>query len=353
MKRKILSLAIAVVLMMALVPATAVFAADVTGSVTSNNNAPGITSVTLQAAGGTPTSAMTPQTEFLLEIVATDDNTINDIATIDIWVYHDTTAGAGAPPGVPTWDSDDCAIYKWTKAGNVWSMENSTIVTSWAVTTGNCVTPGTFTGTSGTWKLSFKPGKLAVESTGVDTNEWNFKVTVTDAAPTSVSNQLEVLNSMAAYSEISMDVGVTPIVFGGAGINLGMTGYITSPGDLNVTSQVLANDAYALQSNTTTTWTTGTVTIALNVSGTAGATGEFGLNIDDASTGGGIPTTPQAVTTSANTITGHTTDARVATNASANEATANQDFYMSLGLSAAGIPVGTYSGTITFTVVNN
>ena len=349
MKKRILTLVMMLALVVALMPAT-VFAAGVTGSVTSNNNAPAITSVTLQTAGGTGTAAMTPQTEFLLQIVATDDNTIDDIATIDIWVYHDTTVGAGTPPGTPTWDSDDGVIYKWTKSGDVWSMENGSITTSWAITTVNSVTPADMTGTSGTWKLSFTPGKLAVETTVSDTDEWNFKVTVTDAAAATASDSSELLNAMAAYSSIATDVG--SITFGGAGIALGTTTYITTPGDYNFATQVLSNDAYALQSNTTTTWTTGSDTITLDPSGTPDAAGEFALNIDDAGTVSSL-TTPQPVTTSAANITDHAADARVATAASANETTADQDFYMSLKLYSQGIPVGTYSGTITMTVVNS
>lgn len=351
--KKLLTTAVAIAVLVAMVIPGAAFAADVTGNVTASNTAPTITSVTLQTAGGTGVDAMTPQTEFLLEIVAGDVNTINDISTIDIWVYHDTTEGAGTPPGSPTWDSDDCAIYKWTKTGDVWSMENGEIVTSWAVTTGNCVTPETFTGLSGIWKLSFTPGKLAVETTVNDTDEWNFKVTVTDAEPASVSDSSEVLNSMAAYSEISTDE--SNITFGD-GVSLGTTAYIDTPVDHNLATEVLANDAYALQVNTATTWTGSGTLITLDPDGTPSAAGEFGLNIDDTQTGEvGEPAAPEAVTTSAVDITGYDVEStsRVATAASADEATADQDFYMSLALYSTGIPTGAYSGAITFTVVNS
>lgn len=339
------------VMLGAMLAPAAVFAADVTGNVTASNTAPTITSVTLKTDEATPapTSAITPQTSYLLEIVAGDANTIDDITTIDIEIYHDTTVGAGTSPAV--WDADDCAIYKWTKTGGVWSMENGAYTTSWAVTIGNCVTPGTFTGLSGTWKLAFTPGKLAVESTGADTDEWNFKVTVTDAAPASVSDSSEVLNSMAAYSEIGTDVA--NIIFG-AGVALGATAYIDTPVDHNLATQVLANDAYALQSNTAATWT-GSGTLTLDPDGTPSAAGQFGLNIDDAGDASGVPTTPQAVTTGAVDITGYdvASTSRVATAASANEVAASQDFYMSLALYSTGIPSGAYSGAITFTVVNS
>ncbi len=338
MKRKILYMVIALVLMVALVP-TAVFAADVTGNVTSNNNAPEALSLTI--------SNMTPQLAHTLTITVTDDNTLADIAQIDIWIFYDADAGDNGV-GTGTWDSDEEAVYKWEDGGAGWTMEdgglNPATDHTWAIGAGS--TP-TMTDTTGTWTLDFTPGKLAAESDGT-ASEWDVYVKVYDLAAASVDTTTYSL-LMAAYSSIATDVG--SITFGGAGINLGTTTYITTPGDYNFATQVLANDAYALQSNTTATWTTGSVTIALNASGTAGATGEFGLNIDDAGTSSSL-TTPQPVTTSAANITDHTTDARVATTDGAVEATADQDFYMSLGLSAAGIPVGTYTGTITLTVVN-
>ena len=353
--KKLLTTGVAIAVLVAMVIPGAAFAADVTGNVTASNTAPTITSVTLQTAGGTGVDAMTPQTEFLLEIVAGDVNTIDDITTIDIWVYHDTTEGAGTPPGSPTWDSDDCAIYKWTKASapDYWTMENGAITTSWAITTGNCVTPATFTGLSGTWKLSFTPGKLAVETTVSDTDEWNFKVTVTDASAP-ISNQLEVLNSMGAYSEIGTDLEDPANITFGNDVTLGTTAYIDAPVDHNLATEVLANDAYALQVNTATTWT-GSGTLTLDPDGTPSAAGEFGLNIDDTQTGEvGEPAAPEAVTTSAADITGYDVEStsRVATTGT-GEVAASQDFYMSLALYSTGIPVGAYSGAITFTVVNS
>jgi len=202
--------------------------------------------------------------------------------------------------------------------------------------------------TAGTWTLAFKPGKLAVESNGT-ASEWDIKVTVTDQSSGSTNTTI-YSKSMAAYSSISTDVA--SITFG-SGVNLGATAYIDTPADHNFATQVLSNDAYALQVNTTATWVKGGDTITLDASGTPDAAGEFGLNIDDAGDGSGAPTTPQAVTTNAANITGHTADARVATTDGASEATADQNFYMSLALYSSGIPVGAYSGTITFTVVNN
>ena len=341
---KISALVVALALLIVTLASGTVLAApgEVTGNVTTENAAPTINSVVLQTSGGASTGAMTPQVEFKLAIDATDNNTLADITEIDIWVYHDTTEGDGAPG---SWDADDCALYKWVPgSGGTWTMLNS-LATTWTVETGQCVTP-TLTLSQGVFKLAFKPGKLAVASAGTDLDEWNFKVTVKDESETSAASYAS-LNSMAAYSQISTDV--TSVTFGSSAVALGATAYIDTPSNHLLTTQVLANKAYALQVKSASTWT-GAGTLTLADSGTPAA-GEFRLNIDDATSGAGEPTTAQPVTATAGTITGHAIDARVATAAGAAEATANLPLYMGLTLGSTTIPHGDYSGTITFTVV--
>ena len=345
---KISALVVALALLIVTLASGTVLAGDppsaaVTGNVTTANAPPTINSVVLQTSEGTSTFAMTPQVEFKLAINATDNNTLADITEIDIWVYHVTTGGDGAPG---SWDADDCALYKWVPdSGGTWTRLNGGATTTWTVETGQCVTP-TLTNSQGVFKLAFKPGKLAVASAGTDLDEWNFKVTVKDESETSAASYAS-LNSMAAYSQISTDV--TSVTFGSSAVALGATAYIDDPVDHYLTTQVLANKVYALQVKSASTWT-GAGTLTLADSGTPAA-GEFRLNIDDAASGAGAPTTAQPVTATAGTITGHATDARVATAPGAAEATANLPLYMGLTLGSTTIPHGLYSGTITFTVV--
>ncbi len=325
-------------------PVYAATTTGVTGTVTANNNIPEALSLTLKVHGGSATEAMTPLSEYDLDITLTDDNTLADIHQIDIVIVYDADAGDNVTAG-GAWDCDEEAIYKWVDA-DTWSKENGAATTTWALGA-DCVKP-TLSATTGTWTLVFTPGKLAVESNGT-ASEWDIKVTVTDQSSGSTNTTI-YSKSMAAYSSISTDEA--SIIFG-SGVDLGATAYIDTPSDHNFATQVLANDAYALKVNTTATWAKGSDTITLDTSGTPDAAGEFGLNIDDAGDGSGTPTTPQAVTTTATEITGHGTDARVATTDTASEATSNQNFYMSLKLFSSGIPSGAYSGTITLTVVNN
>ncbi len=342
---KILVVAIVASLLSIATPAQAATTTGVTGGVTANNNIPEGLGLTLKVHSGSETSDMTPLTEYDLDISVTDDNKLSDTHEIDIVIFYDADAGDNGVPG-GAWDCDEEAIYKWVDS-DTWSMVNGGATTSWNIG-GDCITP-TLTNTTGTWTLVFTPGKLAIQSDG-SSSEWDIKVTVTDQSSGSANTTI-CSKTMAAYSEISRDSA--SITFGASGVNLGATAYIETPADHNFATQVLSNDVYALQVNTSATWTKGSDTITLDASGSPDASGEFGLNIDDADGGSGAPATPQAVTTLAANITGHTADARVATAAGASEATVNQDFYMSLILSGSGIPVGAYSGTITFTVVNN
>jgi hypothetical protein len=319
----------------------------VTGNVTANNNSPENLGLTLKVHGGAETDAMTPLTEYDLDIAVTDDNTLADIAQIDIVIFYDANAGGDGVPG-GAWDCDEEAIYKWVDDDSgTWSIEKGEATTTWTLEDTHCVEP-IMSNTTDTWTLAFKPGELSVESNG-STSEWDIKVTVTDLSSGSTDTTI-YSKSMAAYSSISTDVA--SITFG-SGVDLGDTAYIDTPSDHNFATQVLANDTYALKVNTADTWAKDSDTITLNTSGTPDAAGEFGLNIGDAGDGSGAPTDPQAVTTSATPITGHGSDTRVATTDGASEATANQNFYMSLELYSSGILSGAYSGAITFTVANN
>lgn len=345
LSRVVVLVMVAALLSMAAPVYAATSTTDVTGNVTANNNAPEALSLTLKVHGGSATEAMTPLSEYDLDITLTDDNTLADIHQIDIVVFYDADAGDNGTAG-GAWDCDEEAIYKWVDA-DTWSKENGAATTTWALGA-DCVKP-TLSATTGTWTLVFTPGKLAVESNGT-ASEWDIKVTVTDQSSGSTNTTI-YSKSMAAYASISTDVG--SITFG-SGVDLGATAYIDTPIDHNLATKVLANDAYALKVSTSATWVKSSDTITLDASGTPDAAGEFGLNIDDAKhASNNGPATPQAVTTSATAITGHSADVRVATTDGVNEATVDQDYYMSLVLYGSGIPSGAYSGTVTFTVVNS
>ena len=165
--KTLVSISAALVLLLSLaVPVAFGDEGTTTGSFTAANANPTITSVTLQESDkAAEASSMTPQTEYVVEIVAGDPNTIDSIATIDIHIFYDSD-GHDDGTSLGAWDCDEVAIYKWTKAGGVWSRESGATTTTWDIVDANCDTPGTMTDTSGEWNLAFKPGKLAVEAVG-------------------------------------------------------------------------------------------------------------------------------------------------------------------------------------------
>ncbi len=351
MIKKISSLLLTLLLVVAV--ATPVMADGlVTGSVTASNAAPTITSVTLQATGGDGGSinSMTPLTEYWVEIVAADNNTIDDIERIDIYIFYDSN-GAQDGIGDEIFDCDENAVFKWVKSGGTWSMEVGDVTsTTWVLGTTNVsVTPGDMEVTEGEWNLSFVPGKLAVEAaaSGGAVAEWDIYVKVTDGTAATAENT-EKTKAMTAYSQIAMD----PATIDFGTLALGATAAITTPADHTVSTNIIANDAHAVGVMSAGTWVIGEEdSITLDTSGTPDAAGEFGLIIDDNATDG-IPTEDQAVTDSNVTIAGHAADDRTETADNTNEVTTDVDLYMSLELYNSGIDIGEYSGTITFSVTN-
>lgn len=328
--------------------AGAALAADVGATVQGENAAPTVTSVTLKTSDETPaqTSAMTPQTEYRLEVVAGDDNSIGDITEIKVTIYHDATAEGVGTLGTD-WDADQNAIFKWTPTGD-WTMERGDATTTWTLESASSE-PSDMTGTSGTWKLAFKPGKLAKVATGSDTDEWVCYAAVTDAASASGAGN-DDLNSMGAYVEIATDAA--SIGFGEVAPD--GTAAIQTPTDHNLATKVTTNKAYALAVAASTSWSTeGTPakTMTLNTSGTPGNR-QFALAIDDVADGNGVPASPQWISTTSAQITGMTGIAAPTTDTdlNKNEGTSDKTLYMQIDL--GNVLPGAYSGTVTFTASN-
>ncbi len=351
MRKLITALVIAALLLT--LSSTSVYAAPVEGRGKGGNTAPTVDFVDFVIVGGdTQVTALSPLTEYRVKVTLGDINTIDDITEAEFHIYHTTDP--------ENWDADECAIYKWDKVAG-WTMENGGAATSWTLEdTGatHCEAPTDFSGTIGDWYLAFKPGELAQADAVAN---WHVAVEVWDEHPANTGTGSGGNASMADYAGISMDVAT--IVFGtDAGIEPGQSAYIETPVSHVVTAQVVSNDIYALQVSSED-WDDGgdpLKTITLNTttslpSPTLGS-GEFALGIDDDDgTGPDVnhPATPQTVTKTNATITNYETVPRVTTAAAASEATSDTAFYMELWFAVNGIEEVTYSGTITFSVINS
>lgn len=344
-----LTIAVVASLMVTVVP-VAVNAAggDVSGSGKGGNTAPTVTAVALIESGSeTPVTAMTPLTTYRVKATVGDVNTIDDIQTIEFHIYYNSDG--------TNWDADALGIFKWTKSGNVWSMENGAATTTWEVVGASSISPSVYTTTSGDWYLAFKPGKLAQADAA---QNWKASVKASDENKNSGFVSSASGASMSAYAEISF--GAASVTFGDAasGIEPGGTGYIDQPAIHYLTARVITNKQYALGVKSGATWTAGgpnNITLAGGTGVPAGAS-QFNLTIDDQETGGaappGQPKTPQAVISTDAVITGLGSVTRISTNANTAEAPGNTPLYMGLAFSGTGIQEVTYSGTITFTVTN-
>ena len=343
---KILYVAAALALLMGLVPAVA-YAATATGSFGTNNAAPNITSVTLQQSDKTnTTSSMTPLTAFDVEIQAGDANTINDITQIDITLFYENDGNHNTVPA-GAWDCDQEAIYQWSKTGN-WTMQNGGATTTWTITTASCDNTSDMTATSGEWNLYFTPGKLAEKADGATTNAWNIRVNITDAQG-ATANMTAYNNSMGTYSSLALNTST--VDFGA--MATGATQAIQTPDTHYITLQAICNNVFSLKANSSATWTAaGSKTVTLDVDGTP-ASHYFSLNQSNTGDGSGHPNgSTQWITATSAIIIGHSTDARTETAPSASEARNDSNMYMDCIL-GTGIAVGTYSGTLTYTITSS
>jgi len=346
MRRMLIMLLVGAVLLSS-IPA-AVNAADnqVTGQAKGGNTLPTITSVTLVEDGtDNEVIAMTPGNPYRIKVEAGDINTVNDIQSIDFYVYH-TSQGA-------SWDADQNAIFKWTKGSpSTWSMENGGASTTWEIVTGDCIEPSDFSATTGTWYLKFKPGYLAQQTASQD---WFCSAKVYDENPAGASGAWATGSTMAAYAAVSFSQGTVTLGDPVNGISPGGTGYVTDPASTYLTVKTTTNAQYALAVKSDKKWTNGSypdITLAEGT-GVPGGSGKFNLFLDDEEQGNpGQPKTPQAVEDTNVTVAGYATMPRVTTAPNTPEGTADADMYMGLSFSLSGIYEVTYSGTMTFTVTN-
>jgi len=344
--KKLITTLVILALLLGLVPAV-VYAAtsDVAAAGKGGNTAPTVTAVALVESGSdTAVTAMTPLTTYRVKVTAGDLNTIDDIQVIEFHIYYSSDG--------TNWDADALGIFKWTKAGNVWSMENGSATTTWEVVGASCISPSIYTTTSGDWYLAFKPGKLAQADAVAN---WHASAKAYDENKNGSGSGGSA--SMGAYAEISLDAASVTFGDATAGIEPGQTGYITVPATNYNNAKVTTNKQYALGVKSSATWSDGgskTITLAGGTGVPAGSS-QFNLTVDNELKGGGSPGEPktlQGVTSTDATIAGLGNVSRIATNANTSESTGNTPMYMGLSFAVSGIQEVTYSGTITFTVTN-
>ena len=297
-----------------------------TGSFQCGNVAPTVGTITTSF-----TTTMTPGVEYNITVSVTDLNTLNDLATVKVYLYRDADGVYHDSDHPSSGDTQTCAILTWTNP-STWSIDPSSS-TTWAKVNSNCSSP-TLTASNGNFIFAFKPGYVAQESTS-SAAEWHIYAIATDSQ-VATGNNSKTGMEMAWYGQITVN---TPNIDWGSvnpGLNFGDAG--SKVGSIN--ASYLCNGNWYENISSTSTWTgspSGTAT--LNTAGTPGAN-EFSLEADDADTIGNAVLVPAlstyATMDNTDTITGES-----------GETVATNSIWLKLGTPFTS---ATYSGTIYFQI---
>jgi len=333
-KRILVSIVVSLILLLGLTPIS-VLAADsgsATGSFESGNSDPTVDAVALyESDESTTATAMSPQTEYAVKVTVTDANTLDDLSTVVVTIFHDTdgTYDVADVPG--TGDVQTAAILTCTvDATPTWEIDAVSGAGTWTIETGSCTQP-TLTDSTGDFWFHFKPGKVATETTGTD--KWHIYAEADDLGGTP-GDSYQDNRTMSWYGEIVVNTG--SVNWGT--VDPGSDFSANSVTDVSVT--YITNGAYDEQVSATSSWTgnpSGTAT--LNESGTPGSN-EFSIKADDTTTLG------SAVLVTASYTTIDDTGSRTG---ESGDTIATNTLWLKLGTPFTD---AAYSGTIYFKILD-
>jgi len=298
-------------------------------------------------------SSMTPQVASTLTITVEDNDTLEDTQTIRFILlfdpgdvdFSDADFVTAAVSGTAV---DTKAVFTWTKASPF--SASTFVITSpasgsstWSVSS---FTNPTGSATSGDFVLNFIPGTIAafgVGGSGFD--GWDGYVEVIDSTSTAVASSNTGVGpaaladrSMGSFASLSVDPA--SVSFGDVSAN-SFANPITDPVSGVFVATSISNKVHALTIKSSSTWTNGVTTLALDEDGSPGVDAISLRADDDADVAGA-----QFVTATAADITDHALDARDTT-----EAGTNTDIGLFLDVGTVGAGTG-FEGTVTVAVDN-
>lgn len=333
-----LGLLLAIVLMVTTtIPAFASTTGPITGTFTINDP-PSVDTVTLTD------TAMTPQSSYTVTVDASDSDTVNDIDTLVLKLWHDADAGIPLESefNSTTADVQDGVVITWTNPGNQ-SAATPVLTpggTTWSLTGYTVPSSGAhYSGTSFQWSFTFTVGKVATET--APSAKWQIAAKATDDASATDFNYDSTNAAMNWYGEISGLSSVT-VDWGtiAPGIDFADAGAKQS---VSATIEYICNGDYDEKVKSSATWSGGTYTANLDSSGTTNnpvVDNEFAIKSDDTATLGSavlVDTTGIAID-----------NAGTQTTESGDSASAN-NLWIKLDSS---FDKDTYSGTITYIIAN-
>jgi len=340
--RTLISIAVALALVLALMPTMALAAEEgtSTGSFTLGNALPTVDAVALWDTEATPqaATAMDPQVEYNVKVDVSDSNTLDDLTTVTVTIFYDAdgTYDAGDVPDAG--NVKTAAILTWTNATpDTWEIDAVSGAGSWSIVSGSCVTPDLGNST-GTFEFHFIPGAVATETDA--TSRWHIYAEAADSAGTGDNHQDN--RTMNWYGAVTVN---TATVDWGS-VSPGMDFAEGDPSEeAGISVTYIANGAYDEKVAASASWTgapSGTAT--LNEAGTPGAN-EFSLKADDTGT---LPSGSNGLVKA--TTTGYITidDTGTITDESGDTVTTNS-LWLKLGTPFTG---ATYTGSIYYQIAD-
>jgi len=189
---------------------------------------------------------LTPQVTYYAKITVTDPNTLNDIQTVKVKMFYDADGTDPVESTVTEGNTQTAAIFTWTKATGLWTLDAGT-GTTWAIVSASSVTP-TMTATTGDWVLAFRVGKVATESVG-DAN-WDLHARVTDG--TYLSHSLYQKDKQVLwFGQTNVNTGT--VDFGEVEPGTGFADDVNKVGAVQVTC--ISNGEYTGSMRSAATWT--------------------------------------------------------------------------------------------------
>jgi hypothetical protein len=278
------------------------------------------------------TSPMTPQAQAWVNVTVTDNNLLTDLVNVTTVLFYDADGSYTNPGASPDPDTQTLAIITWYASNNTFTIRSGSPST-WSVNN-TTSTHDALTGTTGDWKFSFQPGKIATETPGSD--RWFTRVTAIDLESASGSNNNSATGStMNFYGEINVStatVNFGTVVLGSAFADNAETADVANIANGNYTENAKTDNGTAGVGH----WDNTEATVALNTTGTPGL-GEFSLAVDDTITlasSVNMTTAYQAIN-SAGVLT-------------SEDGYPSGDHGLWLAMGSAGIPANVYNGTIYF-----
>lgn len=241
---------------------TALAAEDTaSGSAAVGNVAPVAGLLFLEETGGTPVTDINPDVYYNFTITVTDNNSLEDIDHIYLYVYYPSTNEGGAD------NEENHYTFTYTEP-NTWQENNMT----GHINTGQCVKPSDLTVQTDNYTFQIKVG---TEATPTNVDNWRAKFYVYDKDSPANSNDNTLSFDVNEYIQIVLDD--TTLTFSGDPNDSDVT-----PSEQPTVATITSNVNYDVDAKLSDTWIGTTYSKTIPTTNTqaaqdAGHTGEVNL----------------------------------------------------------------------------